>query len=169
MIWRLPTLPSAMADSTIGVARLNRYFRIGKKRAKGIFKKGLKQKSPNQLRFRLLLMIWRLPTLPPVRAVPLALPGLTSLFGMGRGEHRHYYHHEIFQDHIELCFMNAELWTEMHLHAFIIRNSSFIILTIILGKLWVSNQALSLEIRFFRVVSLSYRSTLFCLRKVSGN
>ena len=42
-------------------------------------------------------MIWRLPTLPPVRAVPLALPGLTTLFGMGRGEHRHYYHHEVFQ------------------------------------------------------------------------
>jgi hypothetical protein len=29
---------------------------------------------------------WRRPTLPPFGAVPSALAGLTSLFGMGRGE-----------------------------------------------------------------------------------
>src|SRR5690606_39770703 len=28
------------------------------------------------------------PTLPPVTAIPSALAGLTSLFGMGRGRHR---------------------------------------------------------------------------------
>ena len=38
-------------------------------------------------------MGWRLPTLPPVTAVPLALRGLTALFGMGRGEHPRYNHH----------------------------------------------------------------------------
>jgi len=36
------------------------------------------------------------PTLPPVTAVPLALAGLTSLFGMGRGGHRRYRHLKIF-------------------------------------------------------------------------
>ena len=36
---------------------------------------------------------WRLPTLPLVTAVPLALRGLTSLFGKGRGEHPRYNHH----------------------------------------------------------------------------
>ena len=32
------------------------------------------------------------PTLPHVTAVPSALAGLTSLFGMGRGGHRRYRH-----------------------------------------------------------------------------
>ena len=36
---------------------------------------------------------WRLPTLPHVIAVPLALRGLTTLFGKGRGEHPRYNHH----------------------------------------------------------------------------
>ena len=36
------------------------------------------------------------PTLPPVTAVPLALAGLTSLFGMGRGGHRRYRHLKVF-------------------------------------------------------------------------
>jgi len=40
--------------------------------------------------------IWRRPTLPPVKAVPSAQPGLTALFGMGRGGHRRYNHHKIF-------------------------------------------------------------------------
>ena len=38
--------------------------------------------------------IWRLPTLPHVGAVPLAMGGLTSLFGMGRGEHPRQNHHK---------------------------------------------------------------------------
>ena len=37
------------------------------------------------------------PTLPPVTAVPLALAGLTSLFGMGRGGHRRYRHLKILE------------------------------------------------------------------------
>ena len=37
------------------------------------------------------------PTLPPVTAVPLALAGLTSLFGMGRGGHRRYRHLNILK------------------------------------------------------------------------
>ena len=31
------------------------------------------------------LLSWRLPTLTPLLAIPSAQPGLTSLFGMGRG------------------------------------------------------------------------------------
>ena len=37
------------------------------------------------------------PTLPPFTAVPLALAGLTSLFGMGRGGHRRYRHLKILE------------------------------------------------------------------------
>ena len=40
--------------------------------------------------------IGRRPTLPPVRAVPSARSGLTSLFGMGRGAPRRYYHRNLF-------------------------------------------------------------------------
>jgi hypothetical protein len=36
------------------------------------------------------------PTLPRFTAVPSALAGLTSLFGMGRGRHRRYRHLKIF-------------------------------------------------------------------------
>jgi hypothetical protein len=36
--------------------------------------------------------IWHRPTLPHFTAVPSALAGLTSLFGMGRGGHRRYRH-----------------------------------------------------------------------------
>jgi hypothetical protein len=38
----------------------------------------------------------RRPTLPHVTAVPSARPGLTSLFGMGRGGPRSYSHHKTF-------------------------------------------------------------------------
>src|SRR5688572_20577417 len=40
--------------------------------------------------------IWQLPTLPHDSAVPSAMRGLTSLFGMGRGEHPRQNHHKIF-------------------------------------------------------------------------
>ena len=36
------------------------------------------------------------PTLPRITAVPSALAGLTSLFGMGRGGHRRYRHLNVF-------------------------------------------------------------------------
>ena len=39
---------------------------------------------------------WRRLTLPRFTAVPSALAGLTSLFGMGRGGHRRYRHLNIF-------------------------------------------------------------------------
>ena len=38
--------------------------------------------------------IWQLPTLPHCCAVPSAMRGLTSLFGMGRGEHPRQNHHK---------------------------------------------------------------------------
>ena len=40
--------------------------------------------------------IWHRPTLPHFTAVPSALAGLTSLFGMGRGGHRRYRHLNFF-------------------------------------------------------------------------
>ena len=40
--------------------------------------------------------IGRRPTLPPVKAVPSARSGLTSLFGMGRGGPRRYNHLNVF-------------------------------------------------------------------------
>ena len=39
----------------------------------------------------------RLPTLPGLIQVPSAVRGLTSLFGMGRGGHPSYKHHQIFK------------------------------------------------------------------------
>ena len=42
------------------------------------------------------IKIWHRPTLPHFTAVPSALAGLTSLFGMGRGGHRRYRHLNIF-------------------------------------------------------------------------
>ena len=38
---------------------------------------------------------WRLPTFPQTSAVSSAIKGLTSLFGMGRGEHLCYNHQNI--------------------------------------------------------------------------
>ena len=42
--------------------------------------------------------IWQLPTLPHCGAVPSAMRGLTSLFGMGRGEHPRQNHHKILNN-----------------------------------------------------------------------
>ncbi len=53
----------------------------------------MQKKSP--LDKRALLINWQRLTLPPVTAVPSALTGLTSLFGMGRGGPRRYNHHKI--------------------------------------------------------------------------
>ena len=63
----------------------------------------LKTKMPQQksveafvyrqgIRLELIKILWRRPTLPPVTAVPSALRGLTSLFGMGRGGPPRYSH-----------------------------------------------------------------------------
>jgi hypothetical protein len=46
-----------------------------------------------------LIKIWHRPTLPRVTAVPSALVGLTSLFGMGRGGHHRYRHLNILTFH----------------------------------------------------------------------
>ena len=45
-----------------------------------------------------LLKDWQQPTLPDVTPVPLALRGLTSLFGMGRGDHSRYSRHKILNN-----------------------------------------------------------------------
>ena|GEM_PF-2374180 len=42
-------------------------------------------------------MIWQRHTLPDVTPVPFAQMGLTSLFGMGRGGHHCYSHHNFFR------------------------------------------------------------------------
>ena len=61
-----------------------------------------KQKSPTKKSKGFLCKIGHRPTLPPVTAVPLALAGLTSLFGMGRGGHRRYRHLNIIRLHIAI-------------------------------------------------------------------
>ena len=56
----------------------------------------IKQESPLTFVNGLLDKIWHRPTLPHFTAVPSALAGLTSLFGMGRGGHRRYRHLNVF-------------------------------------------------------------------------
>jgi hypothetical protein len=46
----------------------------------------------------LILKLWHLPTLPGLIQVPSAVRGLTALFGMGRGEHPPYQHHQVFMN-----------------------------------------------------------------------
>ena len=60
-------------------------------------KKPLKQESPSAIAKELTDKIWHRPTLPHFTAVPSALAGLTSLFGMGRGGHRRYRHLKVFR------------------------------------------------------------------------
>ena len=60
--------------------------------------KSLINKNTLQISLKgILLKIWHRPTLPRVTAVPSALVGLTSLFGMGRGGHHRYRHLNIFK------------------------------------------------------------------------
>ena len=73
------------------------FFRIGKGigmlegyRSGGNF--CLETRKPRNFRYGASYKIWHRPTLPHVTAVPSALAGLTSLFGMGRGGHRRYRH-----------------------------------------------------------------------------
>jgi hypothetical protein len=54
-------------------------------------KEGQKKASSKKTRLQ---KIWQLPTLPHDSAVPSAIRGLTSLFGMGRGEHPWKNHHK---------------------------------------------------------------------------
>ena len=56
-----------------------------------------KTRKPQDFRSEASFKIWHRPTLPHVTAVPSALAGLTSLFGMGRGGHRRYRHLNIFK------------------------------------------------------------------------
>src|SRR5690349_25174905 len=55
--------------------------------------------------------IWQLPTLPHCGAVPSAMRGLTSLFGMGRGEHPRQNHHKSFAGLTspETCYQDQEI------------------------------------------------------------
>ena len=65
--------------------------RSGKDLGKG--SNGQKKSGPlNASRYRMR----QRPTLPPLKAVPSARPGLTSLFGMGRGGPRCYNHLNVF-------------------------------------------------------------------------
>ena len=41
------------------------------------------------------IVLWRLPTLPGLIQVSSAVLGLTSLFGMGRGEHQANSHQQV--------------------------------------------------------------------------
>ena len=54
------------------------------------------EKDCPRLNRRQFLILWRIPTFPHFIAVSSAEWGLTSLFGMGRGEHPPYNHHQAF-------------------------------------------------------------------------
>ena len=58
------------------------------------FRYATKQKGPSTQVEEPFKRIWQLPTLPHFGAVPSAMRGLTSLFGMGRGEHPRKNHHK---------------------------------------------------------------------------
>ena len=67
-----------------------------------IFRKVDINKEPHQLTLTGFLKIGHRPTLPRFTAVPSALAGLTSLFGMGRGRHRRYRHLNVFSSLVHL-------------------------------------------------------------------
>src|SRR5690606_14573296 len=67
-----------------------------RERNESISQKSPKTESPLSVDSGLLYKIRHRPTLPPVTAIPSALAGLTSLFGMGRGGHRRYRHLNTF-------------------------------------------------------------------------
>ena len=52
-----------------------------------------------------LIVLWRLPTLPGLTQVSSAVLGLTSLFGMGRGEHQANSHQQALCE----CIINVIL------------------------------------------------------------
>ena len=54
--------------------------------------------------FFVVMVLWRLPTLPGLTQVSSAVLGLTSLFGMGRGEHQANSHQ---QDFLLICGMKS--------------------------------------------------------------
>ena len=62
-----------------------------------LYKVAYKQEYPADFSTGYFGKIWHRPTLPRVTAVPSALVGLTSLFGMGRGGHHRYRHLNIFK------------------------------------------------------------------------
>ena len=64
----------------------------------------------------LVMVLWRLPTLPGLIQVSSAVLGLTSLFGMGRGEHQANSHQQdclsIAQQGLCECIINVILEVE---------------------------------------------------------
>ncbi len=53
---------------------------------------------------------WQRLTLPHVTAVPSALRGLTSLFGMERGGHPRYNHHKALTDRYSISLISLTCW-----------------------------------------------------------
>ena len=74
------------------------------------------------------MVLWRLPTLPGLTQVSSAVPGLTSLFGMGRGEHRANSHQQdfllVYQQALWVSILNEgiiEFWmvfADANIHSF---------------------------------------------------
>ena len=67
----------------------------------------IKAKDPSTKKLRG-LSVNMAATYSPALAVPSAMRGLTSLFGMGRGEHPRQYHHKIFS-HCLLDYNNIDI------------------------------------------------------------
>ena len=61
------------------------------------------------------MVLWRLPTLPGLTQVSSAVPGLTSLFGMGRGEHRANSHQQDFLLVNQQCLLSYSM-TNIEFH-----------------------------------------------------
>jgi hypothetical protein len=72
--------------------RTSETIRIKGNKHVAIRKNCYKQEKPVSFHLQAFFKIWHRPTLPRVTAVPSALVGLTSLFGMGRGGHHRYRH-----------------------------------------------------------------------------
>ena len=67
-----------------------------------------KKDHPFEMVFFCVMVLWRLPTLPGLIQVSSAVLGLTSLFGMGRGEHRANSHQQALCE----CIINVILEVE---------------------------------------------------------
>ena len=80
---------SYLSSSNELLATCDKYKRLEHKKALHLTMKGFVLHPKGD-------KIWHRPTLPHFTAVPSALAGLTSLFGMGRGGHRRYRHLNFF-------------------------------------------------------------------------
>jgi hypothetical protein len=93
-------LASTYADASVCISLDPDIYRLGRPAARRVWTLAArgewgKIKNPIQVNERGFKIGVDL-LLHPLGALPLALPGLTALFGMGRGDPRRYRHHKLF-------------------------------------------------------------------------